>query len=202
MQILQTEPTEPNLPNQTYQTKPTKPNQTKPNLPNQTKPNLPNQTKPILPSQTYQTKPAKPNLPNQIKLAYQAYWTKPTKPELLVKAVNPGSVVPLAMFNITVQWCSAVVSKHSVFSLFIQLQTCDTGHSKLPSLKNPTSHSNAGLSNNSLRQRCQPPIFGTDICAKSESNPKCLRKSLHKTNSKSAYLRQNAIHDKTRVNGT
>ena len=31
-------------------------------------------------------------------------------------------------------------------------------------------------------QRCQPPIFSPDICAKSESNPKCLRKSLHQTN--------------------
>ena len=29
------------------------------------------------------------------------------------------------------------------------------------------------------KQRCQPPIFSPDICAKSESNPKCLRKSLH-----------------------
>ena len=35
-----------------------------------------------------------------------------------------------------------------------------------------------------LDQRCQPPIFSPDICAKSESNPKCLRKSLHQTNPK------------------
>ena len=48
---------------------------------------------------------------------------------------------------LTLQWCSAVVFKHyTIFSLFIRLQTCDTGHSKLPSLKNSTSHSNAGLS--------------------------------------------------------
>ena len=48
---------------------------------------------------------------------------------------------------LTLQWCSAVVFKHyTIFSLFIQLKTCDTGHSKLPSLKNSTSHSNAGLS--------------------------------------------------------
>ena len=48
---------------------------------------------------------------------------------------------------LTLQWCSAVVFKHyTIFSLFFQLQTCDTGHSKLPSLKNSTSHSNAGLS--------------------------------------------------------
>ena len=51
-------------------------------------------------------------------------------------------------------------------------------------------------------QSCQPPIFGPDIWAKSESNHKCLRKSLHKTNPKSTYWRQNAIHGKTRVNGT
>ena len=51
-------------------------------------------------------------------------------------------------------------------------------------------------------QSSQPPIFCPDICAKSESNPKCLRKSLHKANPKSAYSRQNAIHDKMRVNGT
>ena len=40
-----------------------------------------------------------------------------------------------------------MVFKHyTIFSLFIRLQTCDTGHSKLPSLKNSTSQSNAGLS--------------------------------------------------------
>ena len=33
-------------------------------------------------------------------------------------------------------------------------------------------------------QSCQPPIFSPDICAKSESNPKCLRKSLHQMNPK------------------
>ena len=31
-------------------------------------------------------------------------------------------------------------------------------------------------------QRPQPPVFSSDICAKSESNPKCLSKSLDKTN--------------------
>ena len=36
----------------------------------------------------------------------------------------------------------------------------------------------------SIIQCCQPPIFSPDICAKSESNPKCLRKSLHQTNPK------------------
>ena len=33
-------------------------------------------------------------------------------------------------------------------------------------------------------QCCQPPIFSPDICAKSESNPKYLRKSLHQINPK------------------
>ena len=35
-----------------------------------------------------------------------------------------------------------------------------------------------------LMQRPQPPIFCADICAKSESNPKCLSKSLDKTKPK------------------
>ena len=39
-------------------------------------------------------------------------------------------------------------------------------------------------------QRPQPPIFCSDVCAKSESNPKCLCKSLDKTNAKTAYSRQ------------
>ena len=39
-----------------------------------------------------------------------------------------------------------------------------------------------------LDQRCQPPIFSPDICAKSESNPKCLRKSRHQTNPKKARI--------------
>ena len=49
-----------------------------------------------------------------------------------------------------------------------------------------------------LNQCCQPPIFGADICAKAESNPECLRKSLHQTNpilwilfSTKPFLRQN-----------
>ena len=50
----------------------------------------------------------------------------------------------------------------------------------------------------SCKQCCQPPIFSADICAKSESNPECLRKSLHQTNpilwilfSTKPFLRQN-----------
>ena len=35
-----------------------------------------------------------------------------------------------------------------------------------------------------LDQRPQPPVFCADICAKSESNPKCLSKSLDKTKPK------------------
>ena len=48
--------------------------------------NLPNKpTKPNLPNQTYQTNHTKPNLPNKI------YWSKQS---------TPGSVVPLAMFEL------------------------------------------------------------------------------------------------------
>ena len=47
-------------------------------------------------------------------------------------------------------------------------------------------------------QCCQPPIFSPDICSKSESNPKCLRKSLHQINPKGAYLQPNPFCDKRR----
>ena len=41
--------------------------------------------------------------------------------------------------------CSGIKTLHNLFIIY-SLQTCDTGHSKLPSLKNSTSQSNAGLS--------------------------------------------------------
>ena len=40
------------------------------------------------------------------------------------------------------------------------------------------------ISHMTCNQCCQPPIFSPDICTKSESNPKCLRKSLHQTDPK------------------
>ena len=46
---------------------------------------------PNLPNQTYQTKLTKPNLPNLFCQVCQNYWSKQS---------TPGSVVPLAMFEI------------------------------------------------------------------------------------------------------
>ena len=48
-------------------------------------------------------------------------------------------------------------------------------------------------------QRPQPPIFCSDICAKSESNPKCLSKSLDKKPQKARIRDKNPICNKARV---
>ena len=41
--------------------------------------------------------------------------------------------------------CSGIQTLHNLFIIH-SIKTCDTGHSELPSLKNSTSNSNAGLS--------------------------------------------------------
>ena len=51
-------------------------------------------------------------------------------------------------------------------------------------------------------QCCQPPIFSPDICAKSESNPKCLRKSLHQTNPKRRVFAMKPVLRQKRVFST
>ena len=51
-------------------------------------------------------------------------------------------------------------------------------------------------------QRCQPPIFSPDICAKSESSPKCLRKSLHQTNPKRRVFAMKPVLRQKRVFST
>ena len=52
------------------------------------------------------------------------------------------------------------------------------------------------------KQCCQPPIFSPDICAKSESNPKCLRKSLHQTNPKRRVFAMKPVLRQKRVFST
>ena len=48
----------------------------------------------------------------------------------------------------------------------------------------------------------QPPIFSPDICAKSESSPKCLRKSLHQTNPKRRVFAMKPVLRQRRVFST
>ena len=48
-------------------------------------------------------------------------------------------------------------------------------------------------------QRCQPPIFSPIICAKSQSNPKCLRKNLHQTNPKRRVFATKPVLRRKRV---
>ena len=50
--------------------------------------------------------------------------------------------------------------------------------------------------------RCKPPIFSPDICAKSESNPKCLRKSLHQTHPKRRVFATKPVLRQKRVFST
>ena len=47
-----------------------------------------------------------------------------------------------------------------------------------------------------LSQCCQPPTCSPDICAKSESNPKCLHKSLHQTNPKRCLIAKPVLQQK------
>ena len=54
----------------------------------------------------------------------------------------------------------------------------------------------------SSTQCCQPPIFSPDICAKSETNPKCLRKSLHQTNPKRRVFATKPVLRQKRVFST
>ena len=49
------------------------------------------------------------------------------------------------------------------------------------------------------KQCCQLPIFSPDICTKSESNPKCLSKSLDKKPQKARIRDKNPICNKARV---
>ena len=51
-------------------------------------------------------------------------------------------------------------------------------------------------------QRCQPPIFSPIICAKSQSNPKCLRKNLHQTNPKRRVFAMKPVLRQKRVFST
>ena len=53
-----------------------------------------------------------------------------------------------------------------------------------------------------LKQCCQSPIFSADICAKSESNPECLRKSLHQTNPKRRVFATKPVLRQKRVFST
>jgi len=48
-------------------------------------------------------------------------------------------------------------------------------------------------------QRSQQPIFCPDICAKSESNPKCLSKYLDKTNPKKRVFATQPVSRQKRV---
>ena len=75
---------------------------------------------------------------NRIK--WLSTWSHPKLPE----EQRITKIREFSDYNDAVQWYSNIITQS--FHYLFGYKTCETGHSELPSLKNSTTNSNAGLS--------------------------------------------------------